>query len=249
MFFDTENLSFSILQVWELDQTNVNIFNRNRNFYALSFRICADVQIHTLDATLHLTDNDICFFPANFEYTRMAKTDQLIVVHFDILNGSFEKLETLSPNNPEKIKRLFQEILQYWNGKERGYQYKCAAVFNMILSECLNQSVSTEKAEKPIWQAVKFMENNFNNPKITVKEIAEKAYMSEVYFRKLFKKKYKMPPAKYIIKLRLENAINLMRTGYYTLKEVAELSGYEDYSYFSSEFKRIIGVAPSEYFK
>ena len=34
---------------------------------------------------------------------------------------------------------------------------------------------------------------------------------------------------------------------FYSIKEVATLSGYRDYKYFSTEFKRIKGVSPSEY--
>ena len=71
--------------------------------------------------------------------------------------------------------------------------------------------------------------------------------MSEVYFRKLFKAEFGISPQKYIIKLRMQNALGLISTGYYSLKEVAEMSGYHDYKYFSVEFKKMIGVSPSEY--
>ena len=38
-----------------------------------------------------------------------------------------------------------------------------------------------------------------------------------------------------------------MSTGYYSLKEIAIMSGYEDYKYFSAEFKREKGISPSKY--
>ena len=71
--------------------------------------------------------------------------------------------------------------------------------------------------------------------------------MSEVYFRKLFKEEFGISPQKYIIDLRLQNAAGLISTGYYSLKEVAYMSGYTDYKYFSVEFKKNMGVSPSEY--
>ena len=71
--------------------------------------------------------------------------------------------------------------------------------------------------------------------------------MSEVYFRKLFKKEYGIPPQKFIINLRIQNAIGLISTGYYSLTDVAFASGYNDYKYFSTEFKKIIGISPSKY--
>ena len=71
--------------------------------------------------------------------------------------------------------------------------------------------------------------------------------MSEVYFRRLFKAEFGISPQKYIINLRMQNAVGLISTGYYSLQEVAYMSGYKDYKYFSVEFKRLMGVSPSGY--
>jgi AraC-like DNA-binding protein len=71
--------------------------------------------------------------------------------------------------------------------------------------------------------------------------------MSEVYFRRLFKEEYGVSPQKFIIDLRIQNAVALISTGYYSLKEVALMSGYSDYKYFSIEFKKAMGVSPSQY--
>ena len=71
--------------------------------------------------------------------------------------------------------------------------------------------------------------------------------MSEGYFRKLFKEEFGISPQKYIIELRIQNAVALISKGYYSLKEIAYMSGYNDYKYFSVEFKKSMGVSPSEY--
>ena len=71
--------------------------------------------------------------------------------------------------------------------------------------------------------------------------------MSEVYFRRLFNLEFGTSPQKYIVHLRILHAKGLISTGYHTLKEVAYLSGYTDYKYFSVEFKKKVGVSPSEY--
>ena len=56
-----------------------------------------------------------------------------------------------------------------------------------------------------------------------------------------------MAPQAYLIGLRISRAVTLMSGGYYSIKEVANLSGYRDYKYFSTEFKRMKGISPSEY--
>ena len=88
---------------------------------------------------------------------------------------------------------------------------------------------------------------NYKKSDLSIKEIADKSFMSEVYFRKLFKEEYGVSPQKYIVSLRIQNAEGLISTGYYSLKEVAYLSGYTDYKYFSVEFKKNVGVSPSKY--
>lgn len=71
--------------------------------------------------------------------------------------------------------------------------------------------------------------------------------MSEVYFRKLFKKEFNTSPKKYVIDSRIKHAVSLINSGLYTLKEIASLCGYTDYKYFSVEFKKMTGKSPSEY--
>ena len=88
---------------------------------------------------------------------------------------------------------------------------------------------------------------NYKNSNLSIAEIADRSFMSEVYFRKLFKEEYGVSPQKYIIDLRIQNAVGLIATGYYSLKEIAYMSGYNNYKYFSSEFKKVKGVSPSEY--
>jgi two-component system response regulator YesN len=77
------------------------------------------------------------------------------------------------------------------------------------------------------------LEDNYRNYDLTIAEIAQQSFISEVYFRKLFKQQYGISPRKYIIKLRIQTAMELIATGYYSLQEVAEKVGYRDYKYFS----------------
>ena len=101
--------------------------------------------------------------------------------------------------------------------------------------------------DSKIKESVNYINSRFATPWVSVSDAAELSFMSEVYFRKLFKAEYGISPQKYIIKLRLEKASELIKSGDYSLKEVAIMSGYTDYKYFSTEFKRAFGCSPSEY--
>ncbi len=248
MFFDKSDISASILDVLELNQKNINIFNTGRNFNAISFRISADAELSYKAQSLKAGDNSVIFAPANLDYARKAKYDRLIAVHFNIQNYIFEDMEILEIKNPEKLSGLFSSISEHWQGRATGYIYTCNALLNEIFAECYREHYSPKESKSKISASVSFINENFTNPDITLRKIAEVSYMSEVYFRKLFKAEYGTTPAKYISKLKINKAINLMATGYYSLKEIAILSGYSDYAYFSENFKKHKGCAPSEYF-
>ena len=98
-----------------------------------------------------------------------------------------------------------------------------------------------------IHNSVDYLLKHYKKSNLSIKELADQSFMSEVYFRKLFKEEYGISPQKYIINLRMQNAVGLISTGYYSLKEIAHMSGYNDYKYFSVEFKKSMGVSPSKY--
>ena len=131
--------------------------------------------------------------------------------------------------------------------KPLGYKHKCSALLCEIFAECYKQNYTEKSKNSKIQGAVEYLLKNYKSSALTVKEIAEQSFMSEVYFRKLFKAEYGTSPQKYIMGLRIQNAVSLLSAGYHSLKEIAYLSGYNDYKYFSIEFKRAMGVSPSEY--
>ena len=247
MFFEKELLSFNILDVLELKQQDVNMFNSGRNFNALSFRFRSDAVLITQTESHSMKDNYVSYFPSRLNYTRVATVDEMIVVHFDTINYNTKNIEYFVPNDPDVLSRLFREIFDVWNKKELGYKFKCSAILCEIFAECYTQNyVSTSKNSK-IQNSVEYLLKNYKKSDLSLKEIADRSFMSEVYFRKLFKEEYGISPQKYIIDLRIQNAVGLISAGYYSLEEVAYMSGYNDYKYFSVEFKKAMGVSPSKY--
>ena len=147
----------------------------------------------------------------------------------------------------EELANLFYEIYEQWTKKEVGYQYRCAGILYEIFAECYVRNFVSKPQSSKIQNSIDYILANYKKSDLTIKEIADRSFMSQVYFRKLFKEEYGISPQKYIINLRIQHAVGLISAGYYSLKEVAYLSGYHDYKYFSVEFKKNMGVSPSEY--
>ena len=247
MFFEKEMLSFHILDVLEIKQNNVSMFNTGRNFSALSFRFCSDAYLKAGKNEYHMRENFVSYVPARLDYSRAAKVDELIVIHFETVNYYTENIEYFEPKNPKVLAKLFREILECWHKKELGYKYKCSAILCEIFAECYAENYVPNIQNSKIQKSVEYILDNYKKSDLTIKDIAKQSFISEVYFRKLFKEEYGLSPQKYIVKLRIQHAVGLIATGYYSLNEIAYMSGYNDYKYFSVEFKKAIGVSPSEY--
>lgn len=197
MFFENEIISFHILDVLEIDQKNINIRNLGRNFNALSFRIRSDAKIKTDNKEYRFKDKSVAFVPSRCDYTRSATVDKLIAVHFDTIDYLATEIETFKPYASENLQRLFETLLTIWNQKEKGYKYKASAVFYEILAECFEQNSNSAKKNSKIEKSTEYLLKNFNKADLSIGKIAAKSFVSEVYFRKLFKKEYGISPQKY----------------------------------------------------
>lgn len=69
------------------------------------------------------------------------------------------------------------------------------------------------------------------------------------YLNRQFKKMTGQTIFVYLNHLRIEKAKQLLSTGFYTLSDIASLTGFHDIYYFSKVFKKLTGVSPGKYAK
>jgi AraC-like DNA-binding protein len=77
--------------------------------------------------------------------------------------------------------------------------------------------------------------------------LAQTANISVSHLRHLFKSQTGITPTKFIKQVRMENAEQLLRTTFLSVKEIMNRVGIPNQSYFSREFKKMYGLAPNEY--
>lgn len=96
-----------------------------------------------------------------------------------------------------------------------------------------------------IHKAVSYVQGNYQT-RITLEDIAEKVYLSSSYFSKVFKAEMDCSFNTYLNRVRIEKSKKLL-LGNIRLAEVAAMVGFEDQSYYTKVFKRIVGVSPNKY--
>ena len=85
--------------------------------------------------------------------------------------------------------------------------------------------------------------------KITLEETAKIVYLSAPYLSRIFKEETGSTFNDYVTTVRIEKAKQLIRQGDLRLSDIALMVGYEDQSYFTKVFRRVVGCSPSEFRK
>jgi len=96
---------------------------------------------------------------------------------------------------------------------------------------------------------IHYLNENYEH-KISLEQIAHNMYLSPVYISKIFKEETGESPINYLIKIRLEKAQDILRSGDGgSIKNIANRVGYDDVYHFSKLFKKYYGISPLYYKK
>lgn len=99
-----------------------------------------------------------------------------------------------------------------------------------------------------ILEALQYMESHLDED-LTLKMIAERVHLSPGYFSQLFKKETGINFIDYLQLKRVEKAKEFLVGTHLKLYEIAEKVGFRENTYFSSVFKKSVGISPGEYRK
>ncbi|MFS0724407.1 response regulator transcription factor [Paenibacillus sp. 1P07SE] len=95
-------------------------------------------------------------------------------------------------------------------------------------------------------EAVKaYIDLHFAEP-LSLEQLARVFFVSKEYLSKLFKQSYGVTVMDYVLQRRMEQAKAWLEQEELSIKTIAEMTGYEDMSYFYRVFKKHYGVAPGE---
>lgn len=97
-----------------------------------------------------------------------------------------------------------------------------------------------------IHRCVQFIEANYHD-KVTLDLLAGMVYLSPPYLSRIFKQETGTPFNTYLNEVRVQKAKDLLRHEEMKLIDIAEAVGFEDQSYFTKVFKKIVGLTPLHY--
>jgi len=89
-------------------------------------------------------------------------------------------------------------------------------------------------------------DRDFAQP-LTLEAMARAAGYSKYHFARAFAAAYGETPGEYLTRRRIERAKDLLRGANLTVTETCLLVGFDSLGSFSSRFRALVGMSPSEY--
>ena len=149
---------------------------------------------------------------------------------------------------------ISHEIFKEYQEQKRGYKTLIRSKFLELIVKLSRDHERMTNDDphghhvKGLGKAIVFMENNFKE-NISVKDLAQRASLSQRQFLRVFSSCYNTSPVKYLNQLRVKHALTQLENTNLSLKEIAYSSGFNDSNYFSRKFIEHVGIPPSIYRK
>lgn len=105
---------------------------------------------------------------------------------------------------------------------------------------------SSSQYQQGIVQVTTYINQHYTEH-IKIEDLANMCHLSRTYFISAFKKVIGETPYNYLLRLRISKAKTLLETTDYTIKEIANMSGFQKTNTFTSHFRTVTHMTPSEY--
>ncbi|OHX64414.1 hypothetical protein NH26_22760 [Flammeovirga pacifica] len=97
--------------------------------------------------------------------------------------------------------------------------------------------------------ARKIIEKNISEVEFSIPELAKELDMSNIQLYRKMKAETGMPPVEFVRNIRLQKALDLLKTSDLNISEIAYEVGFNDPQYFRKSFKKQFGQTPTQYRK
>jgi CheY-like chemotaxis protein len=106
--------------------------------------------------------------------------------------------------------------------------------------------INNELNDKFVKKALKIVRDNIANSGFGKDEFASAMFVSSSLLYKKMKSLTNQSPSDFIKTIRLDYALELLKSHKYTVTEISELSGFSSINYFSRTFKSYFGRNPTD---
>ena len=136
------------------------------------------------------------------------------------------------------------EKMARFRGLEQAFDWVLTVLLKL---RKLNLTTKMTNSQKLLDSGVTYIDTNYSDPEISMESVCEYLGISVSYLSLLFKKHKETTFVKYLTKVRMDRAKELLKLTEQRIIEIAEACGFKDVYYFSHSFKKVMGVSPKKY--
>ena len=185
---------------------------------------------------------------------RIMKEDELLGY---VLIGPFRDIQTKKADlanieklcekigiSGNKLKNAYLKIAPFSKDIEFAFKTLCPVLFEYMENK---NSLFRTKSVFSI-QILPYLQKNLNTP-LSIQSLCENFRLSQKMLYRIFHENTGMTPKEYILNLRIEEALKMIIQSDRSIAEIADCTGFSDYSYFIKIFKEHMGHTPTYYRK
>jgi len=105
---------------------------------------------------------------------------------------------------------------------------------------------SSELPAGRLRRVTQYIQENLQR-ELRLAELSALVHMSPYHFARLFKRSTGVPPHKFLVRRRIDEARALLEARTVPIAEISRLVGFRTPSHFTTTFRRITGMTPSAY--
>ena len=156
----------------------------------------------------------------------------------------------LKPVPLARVDHLAHEMEQECNEQQPGNEVALRAKLlelMVYLSRAYTNSDATEAhALLRVGNVIGALENNFQDD-WKLDSLLKIAHMSSSNLMRVFRKATGQTPIEYLVRLRINKAMELLHNTDQTITQIAMEVGFNDSNYFTRQFQRIVGESPRQF--
>ncbi len=206
---------------------------------------------------INIKKGNVLFVPPCQEYTNITGRENVYRYFWLSFEGEdvenylkskkfYKEDEPLSVPGIDKVYSTFTKFL-IENTQEKVTEERFNRLF-FDLMEYINSPINDKnKDEDYINKIISLISENYENASFNVRSISESMHLSHSWLCALFKKKTGVTMQQYLINVRLGKAKELLVQTDMPVNAIAFLCGFNDALYFSTSFRKTIGISPTCY--
>jgi AraC-like DNA-binding protein len=105
----------------------------------------------------------------------------------------------------------------------------------------------TNPGDEQVREAVRILDGEWTRPQLSVKQLADRLNLHRSELSRRFKAVMGITPMAYLTRLRIQNALVLLRTTRHSIADVAKQCAYDDPNYFARLLRHHIGSSPLQF--